>query len=97
MGDFDSQMEALTNQLERHAEREAERAEARTRSAPPLVSAEERARLGAIAERRRTLELTRANVVEQIEAATSERFKEHLARALEALDAQIAAIDAGDA
>jgi hypothetical protein len=93
MGDFDSQMEALSNQLERQAERDAERAEAHKRDISPVLSPEERARLAAAHDKRKGLELTRANLQAQIHGATSERFREHLTRALEAIETQIAALE----
>jgi hypothetical protein len=94
MGDFDQQMEALTDQIERQAERDAERAERKARAAQPVLSAEERERLAAVTQRRTTLELARASVVEKLKSAPEGRYREQLERSIEALDAELSQLGA---
>ncbi len=93
MGDFDQQIEAYANQLERMAERDAERAEQKARNAEPPMSPEERERTLALAQRRRSIELSRSRVITDLESAAPGRYREHLERSLAALDEQLAALE----
>ena len=92
MGDFDQQMEALTDQIERQAERDAERAERKARAAKPVLSPAERERAAAVAQKRTTLSLARSSVLEKLRAAPEGRYREQLQRSLEAVDAELAAL-----
>lgn len=94
MGDFDQHIEAMADQIERQAERDAERAERQARAAAPPLTAEERERLAAIAQRRTSIELARASVLEKLKLAPGGRYREQLQRSLEALDAELAELDA---
>jgi hypothetical protein len=94
MGDFDQQLEAFADQLERQAERDAEREERKARAAEPQLSPEERERRLALEKRRRGLDLARARVVADLAVASAPRYREQLERSLAALDAEIAGLDA---
>jgi hypothetical protein len=94
MGDFDQQLEAFADQLERQAERDAERAERRARAAAPQLTAEEQQRNAVQAERRKSLELARARVAHDLEAASPGRYREQLERSLSALDEELGRLDA---
>ena len=86
MGDFDQQMEALTDQLERQAERDAERAERKAQAAAPVLTNEERERQSALAERRSSLELARARIREALGTVGPGRYREQLERSLAAIE-----------
>jgi hypothetical protein len=92
MGDFDSQVEAYANQLERQAEREAERADAARIAATPRLSEEEERRRAELSEQRKSLELARASLAAQLPTATSDRYREHIERSIAALDEKLAAL-----
>ena len=93
MGDFDQQLEAFAEQLERQAERDAAREERKARAEAPRLTPEEHARAVACAERRKSLDLARARVVRDLEAASPGRYREQLERSLAALDADLAALE----
>jgi hypothetical protein len=94
MGDFDQQIEAYAEQLERQAERDAARAERKERAAETPVSAEERERRLALAERRKSIELTRSRVLENLERVGPGRYREQLEQSLATLDGELAGLDA---
>ena len=94
MGDFDQQIEAFANQLERQAERDAERADRKARAEAPQMTAEESERHAALATKRKSLELARARVVHDIDAAAPGRYREQLERSLAALDDELGKLDA---
>jgi hypothetical protein len=93
MGDFDQQIEAYANQLERQEERDAERAERKARAAIPLMTAAERERLAAVEQRRTTLELARARVLENLKTLGPGRSREQMEQSLAALEQEISALD----
>jgi hypothetical protein len=92
MGDFDSQVEAMTNQLERQAERDAERATAARRQAVEPLSQEEKDRRAALSVRRRSLELSLASLIQQRTTARSDRYREQIQRSIAQLEDNIAGL-----
>lgn len=79
--------------IERQAERAAEHAEARARRNEPVLPPEERERLAQIAQRRKSLELSIANLNEQLRNSTSERFREHLQRSIAAAEVELGQLE----
>ncbi len=90
MSDFDSQMEAYTDMLERQAERLEQREQAKAVQGAPQPSREE----SAVAERRQNLELALASLTEQRDSAPNERFREHVERSIAAVQTQLRELDA---
>jgi hypothetical protein len=94
MGDFDQQIEAYAEQLERQAERDAARAERKGRETEPHLSAEERARQLVLAERRKSIELARSRVQENLARVGPGRYRDQLEQSLASLDQELAGLEA---
>lgn len=88
MGDFDSQVEAFADMLERQAERLDEREQAKQRSAAAPSEGD-----AAVAARRRTLELALRDLVARRDQARDERFRAHAERSIAAVEAQLRGLD----